>query len=147
MSTPHLPQRKFSQQELEEAFRQMRVERQQEQLEAGLAADYLSERLGAVVSVAYGDPWGHAGWGGGSPSPYPDQYRLVVTYETYGPYKGSLIDQLRAMPAVTILPGAAQSDYHDAFELELSKVPELQGLGLTAIKGRFEYFDNHCTGY
>ena len=146
MPAPNTSQHKFTQAELEQAFSQMSAERDRERLEAGLAADCLAGKLGAHVTVGYRDQW--MAYHGPSTSPYPDQHCLVVIYETYGPHKEGLIAALQTTPGVTILPGSFEiHDNCDAFEWDVSNEPSLPGLTNRMFKGRFEYFDNHCTGY
>lgn len=126
---------KFTQTELEEAYKQMQEERQQDNDRAKKALDWVKKALAMDRCTA------RIGSNGSYLSPYPIEFVLIFTHETYGPYKEDYIKILGTMPWATATPTAWISGF-TPLEAWYKVTTPFGDYSLT-----FEYFDNHVGGY
>ncbi len=139
-------QKEFTQEELQQAFSQMQCERGQEGRRAQAVAEWLSSKLnGATV------------WARGEVSALHSEYELHVVHETYGLFVKDLIVLLEGIPEARVYASGQDEEWvkgvenvgvsEVCFEVDVSGVSELSGLGEVRFWGRFEYFDNHVGGW
>ncbi|MGH7174943.1 MAG: hypothetical protein ACREGR_01120 [Minisyncoccia bacterium] len=129
----------FTQKQLERAYKQMQRERRKEADNAEAAAKWVREQLGlGVVRVC--DPDHNVGNFYSAVTPYPKQYVIACTHETYGPH---LEDYTKKLD--TLAWAKRNDEWVHGFAVDTPFYDIDTPLG--KFKLTFEYFDNHCTGY
>ena len=128
--------KKFTQEELVEAYEQMVAERNEDFHDAREAAKWFQEQLGFGTVHAFAPRYGYG------TSPVRETYYLKLIHETYGPYQNDYEVRLQALPCVTATKpkvfGVTDRQGETIYEVDMPH-------GKYEVV--FEYFDNHCTGY
>ncbi|NIQ14754.1 MAG: hypothetical protein GTO02_10260 [Candidatus Dadabacteria bacterium] len=128
--------KKFSQQELEDAYKQMEQERADENENVKKAAEWVKGELGFGL-VVIRDPAHSLS----RISPYPLGYTLTCIHETYGPYQNTYTDKLDSVDWATKNDSDWVYGYKPGTLFYDIKTP------FGEFKLGFEYFDNHCTRF
>lgn len=126
----------FTQQQLEDAYKQMADDRAADKARAEAAAKWVGQQVGANCHVRL-SPFSHpGGWWPAPVTPYPTPYQLVLVYETYGPHLADLTNFLNGCGWAAVVQATPAANPEYTATTPSGKYPV-----------KFEYFDNHCTGY
>lgn len=128
---------KFTQEQLELAHKQICDERRQDEKTALKAAKWVKDKLTFKCNVRVGcNPYdgNYTNF-----SPHKIEYAIILTHETYGPYKEDLIKFFDAQEWAK--PGGWISGFNPTEKWYTVTTPH----GVYPLT--FEYFDNHVGGY
>jgi hypothetical protein len=129
--------KKFTQEELELAYKQMYQERKQDEKSAEKAAKWVKDQLSFKCNARIGsNPYDGAYRNFG---PHKIEYAILLTHETYGPYKEDLVKFFDAQTWAK--PGGWISGFSPTEKWYTVTTPHGE-YPLT-----FEYWDNHVGGY
>lgn len=153
---PHQPAlsfgiaRKFTPEELEQARAQMVSERVRERTEANQVLQYISGFFPGGLQRSLSVENARSPYGPAYNETQPQRYKIVMTEETYGPYRDNFLQVLPQIPGVTLLEGTVNpgnNALNAVFSLDVTKVPALTNIQQKEYLGFFEYFDNHFSGF